>query len=138
VVRNPDQDPADILWPALNIGVERLAGELAGGMSAWTGELATTRLVRPHQVDRPVLDIRQTSEYTAGHLPAAVHVELGALPTTPAAAPDGPAVVMCGHGERAMTAATLLERVGRHDVAVLVGGPDDWAATTGRHLQQGS
>jgi hydroxyacylglutathione hydrolase len=31
VVRNPDQHPADILWPALNIGYERLVGELDGG-----------------------------------------------------------------------------------------------------------
>ncbi len=138
IVRNPGQDPADILWPALNIGVDRIAGELAGGMTAWTGEVTTTRLVRPDQVDAPVLDIRQAGEYQAGHLPGAVHLELGDLPTDAGAAPDGPAVVMCGHGERAMTATTLLERAGRRDLAVLAGGPDDWAAATGRRLQQGS
>jgi len=138
VVRNPDQDPADILWPALNIGFDRLAGELASGMAAWTGAVATTRLLLPHEVDVPVLDIRQAGEYGAGHLPGAVHLELGDLPGTAHAAPDGPAVVMCGHGERAMTAATLLERAGRRDLAVLVGGPDDWAAATGRRLQEGS
>ncbi|HET9516823.1 MAG TPA: rhodanese-like domain-containing protein, partial [Actinoplanes sp.] len=138
IVRNPDQDPADILWPALNIGVDRIVGELAGGIAAWTGEVTTTRLVRPDQVDSPVLDIRQTSEYGNGHLPDAVHVELGNLPAAVHAALDGPTVVMCGHGERAMTAATLLERAGRRDLAVLVGGPDDWATTTGRSLRQGS
>ncbi|MER6594474.1 MBL fold metallo-hydrolase, partial [Micromonospora purpureochromogenes] len=98
IVRNRGQDPADILWPALNIGFDRLAGELAGGMSAWTGAVSTTRLVRPHEVDAPVLDIRQTSEYGTGHLPGAVHLELGDLPAAAHAAPDGPAVVMCGHG----------------------------------------
>ncbi|MBQ0897101.1 MBL fold metallo-hydrolase [Micromonospora sp. U56] len=138
IVRNRGQDPADILWPALNIGFDRLAGELAGGMSAWTGAVSTTRLVRPHEVDAPVLDIRQTSEYGTGHLPGAVHLELGDLPAAAHAAPDGPAVVMCGHGERAMTAATLLERAGRRDLAVLAGGPHDWAAATGRRLQEGS
>ncbi len=138
IMRNPGQDSADILWPALNIGVERIAGELAGGMSAWTGEVATTRLVRPDQVDAPVLDIRQAGEYGAGHLPGAVHLELGDLTSSPEAGPDGPTVVMCGHGERAMTAATLLRRTGRRDLAVLVGGPDDWAAATGRSLQGNS
>ncbi|GID49443.1 MBL fold metallo-hydrolase [Actinoplanes capillaceus] len=138
IVRNADQDPADILWPALNVGFDRLAGELAGGMHAWTGEVTTTRLVRPDQVDAPVLDIRQAAEYGGGHLPGAVHLELGDLPAAGDAVPAGPAVVMCGHGERAMTAATLLERAGRRDLAVLAGGPDDWAAATGRRLQEGS
>ncbi|GAA3349497.1 MBL fold metallo-hydrolase [Amorphoplanes nipponensis] len=136
IVRNPGQDPADVLWPALNIGFDRIAGELAGGMSAWTGEVITTRLVRPDQVDAPVLDIRQDSEYGAGHLPGAIHLELGDLPDAAHAAPTGPAVLMCGHGERAMTAATLLERTGRRDVSVLVGGPDDWATATGHQLKR--
>lgn len=44
---------------------------------------------------------------------------------------------MCGHGERAMTAATLLERAGHHNLGVLVGGPGDWAAATGTPLREG-
>jgi rhodanese-related sulfurtransferase len=44
---------------------------------------------------------------------------------------------MCGHGERAATAASLLERAGRHDVAVVAGGPDDWREATGDDLQSG-
>lgn len=44
------------------------------------------------------------AEHTAGHLPGALHIELGDLPTRAADAPAG-AVVHCGHGERAMTAA---------------------------------
>ena len=128
VVRNPEQDPADILWPALNIDFENIAGELAGGIPAWraaSGPLVTTRLVDPDRVAGPVLDIRQNSEYTAGHLPDAIHIELGDLPTHAESVPDEAVTVMCGHGERAMTAATLLERAGRPDVAVLVGGAED-------------
>ncbi|BEL07462.1 MBL fold metallo-hydrolase [Actinoplanes sichuanensis] len=135
IVRNADQDPADILWPALNIGVEHIIGELDGGMTAWTGPVSTTRLVTPDRVDGPVLDIRQAGEYAAGHLPAATHLELGDLPTDPAAA-AGIEIVMCGHGERAMTAVTLLERAGHHDLGVLVGGPADWAAATGNPLRE--
>jgi hydroxyacylglutathione hydrolase len=43
--------------------------------------------------------------------------------------------MMCGHGERAATAASVLERAGLTDVAVLCGGPLDWAVTTGRRLE---
>jgi hydroxyacylglutathione hydrolase len=141
VVRNPDQDPADILWPALNIGFDHLAGELAGGMPAWRahgGEVSTIRLITPAEVSGAgVLDIRQDNEYIAGHLPGALHVELGELPQSAEHVPDEPTTVMCGHGERAMSAATLLERAGHRDLGVLVGGPEDWAKATGQHLEQG-
>jgi glyoxylase-like metal-dependent hydrolase (beta-lactamase superfamily II)/rhodanese-related sulfurtransferase len=138
VVRNPDQDPADILWPALNIGYERLAGELQGGMPAWIaagGVVTQTPLVRPDQVTDKVLDVRQTSEWTTGHLPDAHHIELGNLPDQVSDVDDGPLVAMCGHGERAMTAATVLERAGRRDLSVLVGGAEDWAKATGHSLR---
>jgi rhodanese-related sulfurtransferase len=63
-------------------------------------------------------------------------VELGQLEAvTATAVPDGPLVTMCGHGERAATAASLLERAGRRDVAVLAAGPGDWADATGGQLE---
>ena len=37
-----------------------------------------------------------------------------------------------------MTAASLLQTAGRHGLAVLVGGAQDWAAVTGRPLQEGT
>ena len=46
----------------------------------------------------------------------------------------GPLTLYCGHGERAMTAASLLERAGRDDLFVMLGGPSDWSAATGRAL----
>jgi rhodanese-related sulfurtransferase len=84
-----------------------------------------------------VLDVRQAAEYAAGHLPGAVHIELGDLPARIRDAPSG-AVVMCGHGERAMTAASLLQRAGHDGLAVLAGGAPDWAAATGRPLLDGA
>jgi hypothetical protein len=33
-----------------------------------------------------------------------------------------------------MTGASILAAAGRHDVFVLVGGPDDWARVAGAHL----
>jgi rhodanese-related sulfurtransferase len=91
-----------------------------------------------HLEDAALLDIRQDSEFAAGHIPGARHVELGTLATSTAAVPPEPIVVMCGHGERAMGAASLLARAGRHDLAVLAGGPEDWAEATGRALARGA
>jgi hydroxyacylglutathione hydrolase len=57
----------------------------------------------------------------------------------PDRAQDAPAgtVVMCGHSERAMTAASLLQRAGRRGLAVLAGGAGDGAAAAGRPLREG-
>ena len=140
-LRNPDQDPADIMWPALAIGFEQILGELAGGVPRWTAEggvLRHNQLRGPDQIDAGfVVDVRQDSEFEAAHMPAARHVELGDLLRGAGELPTVPTVVMCGHGERAATAASLLERAGHRDVAVLVGGPDDWATATGHALARG-
>jgi hydroxyacylglutathione hydrolase len=142
VVRNADQDVTELVGQALNIGMEALAGELGGGVEAWAAAgkpTASTIVLGPDELagtrDRQVLDVRQDSEFTAGHVPGARHVELGELAAT--GVPAGPTVVMCGHGERAAGAASLLERAGHRDVALLAGGPADWAAATGRGLETG-
>ena len=134
VVRDPGQDVEDAWWQAMKIGHPAPLGETT--IKAWDGPLATLPLLRPGEITgRAVLDVRQDGEYVAGHLPGAVHIELGDLPTGPIE--SGSWAVMCGHGERAATAASLLTRSGHRDVAVLVGGPDDWAEATGRSLVEG-
>ncbi|SHX16800.1 Uncharacterised protein [Mycobacteroides abscessus subsp. abscessus] len=52
--------------------------------------------------------------------------------------PDQPTVVMCGHGERAMGAASVLAAAGIGDLAVLEGGPHDWVHATGGKLVTGA
>lgn len=135
-VLDTDQDRAALVRACLDIGYEHLEGELAGGIDAWHAAeraLATTPLVGP---DAPLggtlVDVRQRNEFAAGHVAGAVNAELGALPE--AELPEEPLYVMCGHGERAMTAASVLERRGRPGVAVLRGGPTDRAAATGDSL----
>jgi len=136
----PGQDPAEVAWQALKIGYEDLTGQLAGGMAAWQadgGPVEHTELVSADHLDgRAILAVRRAGEYQSGHVPGAVHIELGDLPARMQAAPAA-AVVMCGHGERAMTAASLLQRAGHHGLAVLAGGARDWAAATSRPLQEG-
>ncbi|GAB3409913.1 MBL fold metallo-hydrolase [Flindersiella endophytica] len=140
VVRDPGQDPAEIVWQAWKIGYENLAGELAGGMKAWPGELARIDVVNPREAAEllpksTLLDVRQDSEYRAGHLPGSVSVELGSVQQ--ADLPDGPLLTMCGHGERAMTAASLAARAGR-PTTVVAGGPDEVAEAAGVGLVEGS
>ena len=46
-------------------------------------------------------------------------------------------VVMCGHGERAMGAASLLAGHGLTQVSVLDGDPEDWAEANRQQLETG-
>ncbi|MQA82037.1 MAG: MBL fold metallo-hydrolase [Streptosporangiales bacterium] len=140
ILRGPDQDPAEIAWQAAKIGYTNPSGELSGGMDAWLDAeeaVTTTRLVAPGEVTTPVVDVRQRAEFADGHLPRALHVELGDLADRVGDLPHEPLLVMCGHGERAMGGASLLERAGYRDITVLRGGPEDWAQATGRDLETG-
>lgn len=141
VLRNADQDPAEIIWQARKVGYDRIVGELDGGIGAWTAAGEHTGSIPVAGVEAldgaRVLDIRQDSEYDAGHVPGADHIELGALAARATDLPDEALVVMCGHSERAMGAASLLARAGHHRVTVLDGGPQDWAVETGSSLEVG-
>ena len=149
-VLEPGQDRAGLIRQARNIGYEHLAGELAGGMAAWAAAGLPVRqisVVRASEVTGTVLDVRQAAEYSSGHLPDARHIELGALTSAepepgPGPGPEPgpgarPVTLMCGAGDRAMTAASLLARRGHPDLAVAVGGPGDWAAAHGQPLETG-
>ena len=136
-VLESDLDSAEVMRQAYNIGYERLEGELAGGMAAWkTSGLETRqiRLVPAGEATGTIVDVRQTSEFAAGHIPGALHVELGSLGASQI--PErGPFTVMCGHGERAMSAASILEA--HRDLTVVLGGPADWADASGHALETG-
>ena len=141
-VLDEDQDRGELTRQCRTIGYDHLLGELTGGMAAWQAAgLPQTQipLVQAERLDDQagvVLDVRQASEVANGHLPGAVAIELGALAgdQLPAPLPAGPVIVMCGHGERAMTAASLLARAGHKDLRVAIGGPADWRRTTGQAL----
>ncbi len=131
------QDREDLVRQCLDVGVENLVGELEGGIAAWTDTgrpVAEIPVVDSASLGNHVIDVRQQNEYHAGHIPGAVNVELGVVAAAPLA--TDPATIMCGHGERAMTAASMLN--GRHEVSVFDGGPDTWSAATGRKLVSSS
>jgi rhodanese-related sulfurtransferase len=146
-VLDAGQDRGELVEAALLVGYDNLAGELDGGMEAWQAAglpIASIPLLDATAHDMPngcrVLDVRQHGEWASGHLPGALHAELGSLVGSEAAARvgGGPVAVMCGHGERAMTGASLLAvtgAAGTAGISVLRGGPGDWAKATGQALE---
>ncbi|PVZ14772.1 MBL fold metallo-hydrolase [Actinomycetospora cinnamomea] len=144
LVVDDDQDLDELVRQALTVGVEDLAGRLAGGVETWRAEglpLQTLPLIDVDAIDRQdVLDIRQDAEWQAGHLPHAAHVELGALATGADVPVSGATAVMCAHGQRSMTAASLIARDRGTDqgLEVVAGSAQDWAEVTGRDLEHGA
>ena len=134
-----DEDRAELVRQCHQIGYDRIVGELAGGMTAWMAAglpAQTTPLTDASDAGPGTLDVRQDREHADGHIPGVTHVELGRLPEV-ADRLDDVEAVMCAHGERAATAASILERADRTGVAVTVGGPADWAAAHHEPLATG-
>jgi glyoxylase-like metal-dependent hydrolase (beta-lactamase superfamily II)/rhodanese-related sulfurtransferase len=138
IVAADGQDRDEVVRQCLDVGHESIVGELDGGIEAWRSAgrpVTTVPLVGAEAMVGTVVDVRQRAEFEAGHVPGAINVELGSLAQTPL--PDAPVTVMCGHGERAMTGASILTARNHRDVSVLDGGPDTWTASTARPLTVG-
>ena len=125
-----------VIDESLLVGFERFAGFLDGGMQAWVS--ASKPVERVRLVDARgamdvlddgavALDVREPDEYARSHVDGAVHVPLGELEGRLGELPRGGALlVYCGHGERASTGASILERAGFEPVLNLRGGFGAW------------
>ncbi len=124
----------------IRIGYDDLRGTLMGGFEAWEAE---TRMVsrlpvmpvqelakRLEQGKAPIiLDVRSDAEWRAGHLPKAIHVELGRLPDDDLSLPqDDLMVIHCGHSDRSIVGISVLEQRGYRNLALLEGGYSNWLA----------
>ena len=120
------------------VGLENVAGYLAGGMLAWheAGHpLATTEQITVDELHRrlaagevpQLLDVRRPGEWQAGHIAEAVHLPLNALAegATPLDAAR-PVTAICAGGYRSSAATSLLERQGFRQVTNVVGGMTAW------------
>jgi rhodanese-related sulfurtransferase/uncharacterized damage-inducible protein DinB len=131
-----DADLDAVMNESLLVGYEDFAGYLDGDMKAWKNagfEIARTHLVgaeAAHEAIREgaiALDIREPSEFAAGHIDEAVHIPLGELSNRLPDLPQGqPILAYCGHGERASSAASILERAGHTRLLNLAGGLPAW------------
>ena len=76
-----------------------------------------------------LVDVRQASEWQAGHIPGALHIEAGQLrERKPALDPDTPIAVHCGHHDRSATGLALLEQQGFRNLLLMEGGFSGWQA----------
>jgi glyoxylase-like metal-dependent hydrolase (beta-lactamase superfamily II)/rhodanese-related sulfurtransferase len=121
------------------IGLKRLGGFLAGGMTSWRQEKRPVERVERlelhdlgtrHQQDGrlQILDVRERTEWDEGHIPGSVHAPYHDIHAIPEGIDPGrPVAVLCGSGQRAAVAASLLLRHGASDVLHVVdGGVPAW------------
>jgi rhodanese-related sulfurtransferase len=76
-----------------------------------------------------LVDVREESEYAAGHLPGAVHLGKGVIErdiekTVPD--PGTPLVLYCGGGFRSALAADNIQKMGYTNVISMDGGWSGW------------
>lgn len=77
---------------------------------------------------RPLLDVRRTGEYDAGHVPGALNIPLAELPQRLAEVPRGATLaVICASGYRSTVACSLLARAGFTNLENVLGGTNAWA-----------
>jgi len=125
----------------IRIGYDRLVGYLDGGLAAWQAaglptessnpvELAALRNLLSQPQAPLIIDVRQRSEYHAGHISGALNIELGELPEHLDGLPrELPLVTICASGMRSTIASSILLRDGRSNVQVVEEqGAPEWVA----------
>jgi hydroxyacylglutathione hydrolase len=116
---------------ATAVGIRRLGGFLAGGMTSWRAERREVDSVSRWTVEElaerrdgvQILDVRELSEWREGHIPGSMHVpyhDIRALPE--GLDPERPTAVICASGQRSATAASLLAAHGAGEVIHVVDG----------------
>ncbi len=134
---------------ALAVGVRRIAGLLAGGMTNWrqernpaghTDRLAAADLIgwlaRDPQLQ--LLDVRERREWEIGHVPGSTSTPWHDIKGIPDGLdPALPIAVICAAGVRAATAASLLKRHGAEEVIHVVDGGVPLLQSLGMQLDAG-
>ncbi len=135
-VGRDDADAARAAQLAAAVGFTNLGGRLAGGMTSWREERRPVGSVervdvpalRERAGDVQILDVRERSEWDAGHIPDSVHTpyhDLEAIPSGLEA--ERPIAVICESGQRSAVAASLLAAAGAREVLhVVPGGVGEW------------
>src|SRR5574343_424166 len=109
----------------------------AGGGKGQVSPAEATRLI--NQENAVVLDVRESDEFAAGHLPDAIHLPLGALGERIGELEkfrDRAIVVCCATGMRSGKACGVLAKQGFAKAHGLAGGVDAWLAA-GYPLRKG-
>jgi rhodanese-related sulfurtransferase len=105
---------AMLLWP--------LVRRSTGG--PWVDASGATRLINGG--DALVVDVRDQSEYEAGHVLGARHLPLARLDSHDLKRKDKTLILYCDSGDRAAKAAAALRKQGFEKVVLLSGGIGAW------------
>jgi hydroxyacylglutathione hydrolase len=119
------------------IGFDLVAGYLESGVQALAGSpelmghidrLSSSELAKELTTKKPlVLDVRTKGEFDAGHIPSAVNLPLGELPSRLSELPsDRRIVATCRTGSRSSTALSLLRAAGFAQSVDQRGGFEAW------------
>jgi hydroxyacylglutathione hydrolase len=129
-----DADARHAVGLAEAVGVTAVAGYLAGGMTSWreeqrpvrrTARLDVAQLRERMEADPElqVLDVRERTEWDAGHIPGSLFCPYHDLHSLPEGLdPTRPVAVICASGQRSAIGASLLERLGAREVLHVVDG----------------
>ena len=128
----------------------RVRGYLESGMTAWRSEerpVSRIELMDPDALAERVegrdgvvvLDVRDSDEFAAAHIPGALHIPYGQLMDRLTELPrDRPIASVCSGGKRSGLAASLLQREGFEQVIhVGHGGVGTWSSL-GHPVESGS
>ena len=122
------------------VGIERVAGYLAGGIEAWQRANQPVEMlshITVHDLDRlqreaadlQIADVRRPAEWEEGHIAGALLLPLNQIATAMRQLdPDRSIAVHCKGGYRSAIAASLLRRAGCRQVVNVTGGFDAWKA----------
>jgi hydroxyacylglutathione hydrolase len=131
IVGRDDEDAHRAAALAASVAVTEIAGFLAGGMTSWREErLPVERIeritlpeLREREGELQILDVRERSEWDAGHIQGSVHTPYHDIHAIPDGIdPERPVAVICSSGQRAAPAASLLRRYGMREVLHVVDG----------------
>jgi hydroxyacylglutathione hydrolase len=139
LVGRDDEDGRHAGSLAVAVGIRKLGGFLHGGMTSWRQEKRPTENIERETVEQlrqhiqddetlQVLDVRDGKEWDTGHIPDSVLRTWHDITEIPAGIdPSRPVAVICGSGQRAATAASLVERFGaKRVIHVVDGGVPQW------------
>jgi hydroxyacylglutathione hydrolase len=133
---------------ATAVGIRKLGGFLAGGMTAWRAEhrdIATIERVAaedlPARAERDpslqILDVRERDEWEAGHIPGSIHAPYHDLHELPDGLdPAKPVAAICASGQRSAVAASLVARLGGEEVLHVVEGGVNTLGRAGHRLER--
>ncbi|HZN87367.1 MAG TPA: MBL fold metallo-hydrolase [Thermoleophilaceae bacterium] len=136
LVGRDDHDAYGAARLATAVGIRKLGGFLAGGMTSWRAEHREVESIARWTVEElagradgvQIVDNREHSEWVDGHIPDSLNVPYHDLQWLPEGLdPARPVAAICASGQRSATAASLLQAHGAREVIHVVdGGVPSW------------